>query len=462
MRLDGGYGAGQKANSARLTMPKSSAGKAFSGQAGKKNGGVRKGAASTNPNRTVTDKAKASGPNMRTTPTINRINMYKTKVKRNAKGKITSGGLAVGQTVREMKPARVQPDRRWFGNTRVVGQKELSDFREQVAQTTADPYAVLLKRHKLPMGLLADGNGKKGRVDLLRVESFKDTFGAKAQRKRPKLGVHTEYDQLLTSAQEAATKYDPEVDSNIQREIELVGPKNYIFDAGQSRRIRSELFKVIDSSDVLIEVLDARDPMGTRAPHAEGFLKKEGKHKHLVFLLNKCDLVPTKVTAHWLKVLSKEAPALAFHASITNPFGKGSLINLLRQFAKLHSDKKNISVGFIGYPNVGKSSVINTLKKKKVCKVAPIPGETKVWQYITLMKQIYLIDCPGTVQPSGNSEVDAVLKGVVRIEQVPLPPLLLRPPPSSAHAHRTILSRRSRGGPRPPVPRCNNGGEPPA
>ena len=54
----------------------------------------------------------------------------------------------------------------------------------------------------------------------------------------------------------------------------------------------------------------------------------------------------------------------------------------------------------------------------QVCKVAPIPGETKVWQYITLMKQIYLVDCPGTVQPSGNSEVEAVLKGVVRIEQL--------------------------------------------
>ena len=67
---------------------------------------------------------------------------------------------------------------------------------------------------------------------------------------------------------------------------------------------------------------------------------------------------------------------------------------------------------------MGKSSIINTLKKKKVCKVAPIPGETKVWQYITLMKSIYLIDCPGTVQPSGNSEEDAVLKGVVRIEQL--------------------------------------------
>ena len=51
-----------------------------------------------------------------------------------------------------------------------------------------------------------------------------------------------------------------------------------------------------------------------------------------------------------------------------------SLLFLLQ----LHSDKKQISVGFIGYPNVGKSSIINTLKAKKVCKVAPLAGETKV------------------------------------------------------------------------------------
>ena len=271
-------------------------GATFKGKAGAKNGGARKGAASTNPNRTVSAKATASGPGVRSTATINRLNMYRTKVKRDSKGKIKSGGLAVGQSVREMKPARVQPDRRWFGNTRVVGQKELSDFREQMDQTTADPYAVLLKRHKLPMGLLADGNIKKGRVDLLRAQSYKETFGSKSQRKRPKLSASSEYAELLSTAVAAAEKYDPEVDSNIQREIELIGPKNYIFDAGQSRRIRHELFKVIDSSDVLIEVLDARDPIGTRCPHAEAFLKKEAKHKHLVFLLNKCDLVPTKVT----------------------------------------------------------------------------------------------------------------------------------------------------------------------
>ena len=46
---------------------------------------------------------------------------------------------------------------------------------------------------------------------------------------------------------------------------------------------------------------------------------------------------------------------------------------------QLHKDKKQISVGFIGYPNVGKSSIINTLRSKKVCSVAPIAGETKVY-----------------------------------------------------------------------------------
>lgn len=57
------------------------------------------------------------------------------------------------------------------------------------------------------------------------------------------------------------------------------------------------------------------------------------------------------VQSKWIKHLSKDRPTLAFHASINHSFGKGSLITLLRQFAKLHKDKKQISVGFIGYPN---------------------------------------------------------------------------------------------------------------
>ena len=55
----------------------------------------------------------------------------------------------------------------------------------------------------------------------------------------------------------------------------------------------------------------------------------------------------------------------------------------------------------------------------QVCKVAPVPGETKVWQYITLMKRIFLIDCPGVVyQKNEDDETDIVLKGVVRVENL--------------------------------------------
>ncbi len=98
------------------------------------------------------------------------------------------------------------------------------------------------------------------------------------------------------------------------------------------------------------------------------------------------------------------------------------MISLLRQFSALHANRKQISVGLIGYPNTGKSSIINTLRKKKVCTVAPIPGETKVWQYITLMKRIYLIDCPGIVPPNNNdSPEDILLRGVVRVEAVENP-----------------------------------------
>jgi nuclear GTP-binding protein len=57
---------------------------------------------------------------------------------------------------------------------------------------------------------------------------------------------------------------------------------------------------VIDSSDVVIQVLDARDPMGTRSKHIESFMKREKQHKHLVFVLNKVDLVPTWVTVSGL------------------------------------------------------------------------------------------------------------------------------------------------------------------
>ena len=126
---------------------------------------------------------------------------------------------------------------------------------------------------------------------------------------------------------------------------------------------------------------------------------------HVLFVSDTDDTMLTRFhsrrsrhQARWVKHLSLQAPTIAFHASINNSFGKGSLIQLLRQFSVLHSDKKQISVGLIGYPNVGKSSIINTLKKKKVCTVAPIPGETKVCL------------CGGGAQAPMRSRADALAR----------------------------------------------------
>ena len=71
-------------------------------------------------------------------------------------------------------------------------------------------------------------------------------------------------------------------------------------EAGQSKRIWDELYKVLDSSDVVCEILDARDPLGTRCYHVEAHLRKNAPHKHVILVLNKCDLIPT-----WLTVTYK-------------------------------------------------------------------------------------------------------------------------------------------------------------
>ncbi|KAI8085945.1 NUC091 domain-containing protein [Gilbertella persicaria] len=352
---------------------------------------------------------------------IKYINMLKGgKAIRDSQGRIVK---AADFQSSEVKTARVAPNRKWFGNTRVIGQKALEDFRESLAAKVDDPYQVLLKQNKLPMSLLQDST-KQTRMHILETDSFSNTFGNKAQRKKPKLAIGS-MEELMSKVDDTHDTYKSEKDSSLlankESDYSEAGRAWYL-QAGQSKRIWNELYKVIDSSDVIIHVLDARDPIGTRCRNIENFIRKEKPHKQLIFVLNKCDLVPTWSTARWVSHLSKYAPTLAFHASINNSFGKGSLIQLLRQFSSLHSDRKQISVGFIGYPNTGKSSIINTLKSKKVCQVAPIPGETKVWQYITLMKRIYLIDCPGVVPPNvDDGEVDIILKGSVRVEKMANP-----------------------------------------
>ncbi|CCW69060.1 unnamed protein product [Phytomonas sp. Hart1] len=395
------------------------------GKPGKKSG---KGMlAPTNPSRR-TDPTKT---NLRDQRTIRRLKMYVSKIKRDEKGNIIKGSVLKASDRVQTQMARISPDRRWFGNTRTIEQDALQKFREVMQAKHKDPYSIIIKQSKLPLSLLETPKNEEG--SIRQEMQWEKTFGDKATRKRARLSAV----DIETLASEASAKEESyisgkqETDRNrMKNTIEVKADKSkngIVFTKGQSNRIWSELYKVIDSSDVILYVLDARDPLGTRSTFLEDYMQREKKYKHFVLVLNKCDLIPLWATARWLQILSKDYPTIAFHASVNHPFGKGNVISLLRQFSKLHNTthrgskrtKTPISVGIIGYPNVGKSSLINTLRRKSVCKVAPIPGETKVWQYVALTRSIFLIDCPGVIyDKESNNEVQAVLKGVVRIERL--------------------------------------------
>ncbi|KAL5107040.1 Nucleolar GTP-binding protein 2 [Taenia crassiceps] len=284
----------------------------------------------------------------------------------------------------------------------------------------------MLRQTRLPISLLDEKKIRK-KPDILAAEGFAYVFGKKARRKRPHLSCD-DLSSLVREVEASRQSYLQEKDSSLNRDNNGIRDltSDPHFKAGSSKRLWNELFKVIDSSDVVLYVLDARDPMGTRSRYIEQYMKKEKPNKHLIFVINKVDLVPVWITKRWKTILSSEYPTLVFYANLTKPLGKTALMSLLRQMAGLHAkDRHQISVGVIGYPNVGKSSIINAMRSKKVCKVAPLAGETKVWQYVTLLKSIYLIDCPGVVYPEGDTEAEMVMKGVVRVEYLQQPEMYI-------------------------------------
>lgn len=202
----------------------------------------------------VTDPKKS---HLRDKNTIKRLKMYNSRAERKKDGTFISGDF-MSRTV-DARVKRIQPDRRWFGNTRTVGQKQLEDFREEMKNKVNDPYTFVMRTNKLPMGLLND-KFANARMDLLSTESFQTTYGKKSIRKKPKLPAN-DLTALMARASQKADEYEPEKDQvdlknvDTARENEIgfrEDRKKPIFTSGQSNRIWTELYKVIDSSDVLV------------------------------------------------------------------------------------------------------------------------------------------------------------------------------------------------------------------
>ncbi|CAL1608662.1 unnamed protein product [Knipowitschia caucasica] len=241
-----------------------------------------------------------------------------------------------------------------------------------------------------------------------------------------------------------------------QREFELKETemqnleKNCNFENENSRKAYYREFKkVVEASDVILEVLDVRDPLGCRCPQVEQAVIQSGTNKKIVLVLNKIDLVSKDIVEKWIKYLRNEFPTVAFKASTQQQnknlkrsnvpvtlatqellntsacVGADCLMKLLGNYCRNLDIKTAITVGVVGFPNVGKSSLINSLKRARACSVGATPGVTKCLQQVHLDKHIKLLDCPGIVMAVSTSDAAMILRNCVKIEQLvdPLPPV---------------------------------------
>jgi large subunit GTPase 1 len=234
-----------------------------------------------------------------------------------------------------------------------------------------------------------------------------------------------------------------------------------------------QLWRVIEKAHVLLQIVDARNPYFYYSADLEKYIKEVEKakgNKQFLLLVNKADYLSEELRKHWSayfkdnninhvffsalveqekidkveeeessdedevyegegiaekerKELEERSKEALMHVNTDHVFDRNELLSLLAYKAKLdgRTPDDRLMVGMVGYPNVGKSSVINVLCGRKRVGVASMPGKTKHFQTLNLEGtgcwNLCLCDCPGLVFPSfANSKAEMMCCGVLPID----------------------------------------------
>jgi len=160
--------------------------------------------------------------------------------------------------------------------------------------------------------------------------------------------------------------------------------------------------ELINKSDIILEVLDSRFIDETRNAELENLIRSEGKM--IIFVLNKSDLVDVKEKKK--EVAVKNIYPYVF-VSCFERRGSADLRQRIKiEIKKLNLPYKKANVGVIGYPNTGKSSVINLLAGRSVARTASESGFTKGIQKVNLSDSINIIDTPGVIPDKEDSNIN--------------------------------------------------------
>ncbi|MDR8524172.1 MULTISPECIES: ribosome biogenesis GTPase YlqF [Shewanella] len=170
---------------------------------------------------------------------------------------------------------------------------------------------------------------------------------------------------------------------------------------GHMHKARKEIEEVMPQVDLVIEVLDARIPYSSENP----MVQKLRGDKPCIKLLNKSDLADPKTTQAWIEYLEQEQGVKAMAITTLQAGQVKKIPDLCRKFVPSRDKiEKDIRTMIMGIPNVGKSTIINTLAGRMIAKTGNEPAVTKTQQRINLKNGIVLSDTPGILWPKVDND----------------------------------------------------------
>lgn len=223
-----------------------------------------------------------------------------------------------------------------------------------------------------------------------------------------------------------------------------------------------QLWRVVDRSDLVVQIVDARNPLLFRCEDLDAYVKEVNPEKRNLLLVNKADLMTKHQRETWAKYFMENDIRYAFFSASTalveqedqseeeqeseqgqeeeeeeeHQVGPPSVdpteilsVDQLEQLFLYEAPNDplyqgeeaggRLQIGLVGYPNVGKSSTINALIGSKKVSVSATPGKTKHFQTILLSDRVMLCDCPGLVFPNfASTKADLVCNGVLPIDEL--------------------------------------------
>ncbi|MBL8450784.1 MAG: ribosome biogenesis GTPase YlqF [Dechloromonas sp.] len=177
---------------------------------------------------------------------------------------------------------------------------------------------------------------------------------------------------------------------------------------GHMTSARKKAAETLAQADVVVEVVDARLPAASSNPMIHEL--RAFRQRPCLKLLNKADLADPAATRAWIEHYGRQPGVKAVALSCKKPADVARVPGLAQQLAPHRCDAvKPLRLMIMGIPNVGKSTLLNALVKKKVAAVGDQPAVTKSQQRIDLSSRLVLYDTPGLLWPKIEHEQDGLM-----------------------------------------------------